>query len=752
MPPNSAEVDLAQIILALKRTPYYANQISEQGVSEAREAAFEVPERRIDPAVLSSLASTGIHRFYSHQADAIDLAEAGKNVVVTSGTSSGKSLCYNVPVLNRLATEPPARALYLFPTKALARDQLGKLRQILVNGIEAETYDGDTPKAERPAIRSAAHILLTNPDMLHVGILPNHTAWGKFLRNLRFVALDEMHTYSGVFGAHVSLVLRRLFRLCELYGSKPQIIACSATIANPSELFASLVGTGAEIVDRDGSPRGKRYLLMWNPPEDDEGHRRSGNSETSQLLGTFAVHGVRTLAFARSRITAELILRYTREGLSLAGPRLAKQIESYRGGYTTAERRAIEQRLFNGELLGLSTTDAMELGVDVGTLDAVIMNGFPGSISSLRQQAGRAGRGKREALGVLVAKNDPLDQYYMRHPEVLLDGRAEAVRAQPSNPYILAEQLRCAAYERPISAAELMSYPENSLEVLEGLEGEGKLVRRSGMWLYPSPHSPAGDVDIRGGGGIPYTIQAARGEIGTMDQWRAFMSAHAGAIYLHRGDQYLVTDLNLIARQITVERVEVNYYTQSLAETTVTPKEEIDALSVNTLGVRLEAVEVTTSVDAFFRRSLLDDSVISREDLDLPPSTFDTFAVRFDVPTVRGLDSTSDGVHALEHLFLALAPTIAQCEVRDLGSAYYPLWPETARPAIFVFDAVAGGIGLAETLFTSCELWLERVTEQLFSCTCTDGCPACVLSARCPYANESIDKGDAARILLEINT
>ena len=749
-PTLSTEHDLSALIASLRRAPFYEGQIVEQGISEPREAQYQQPERSMHLLLREALSGTGIEQLYTHQAAAYDLAEAGNNIVVTSGTSSGKTLCYNLPALNRLLREPAAKAIYLFPTKALAQDQLGKLEALAPTGIRASTYDGDTPKNQRSGIRSTAHIILTNPDMLHVGVLPNHAAWSKFLRSLRYIVIDEMHSYSGVFGSHVALILRRLLRLCEWQGSHPQIIACSATIANGLELFKGLTGRDAELIDQDGSPSGKRYLLMWNPPEVEEGVRRSANSETAQLFGSFASRGVRTLAFAKSRITAELILRYSRETLAAVNSELPKRIESYRAGYTPKERREIERRLFNGELVGLSSTDAMELGVDIGTLDAVVMNGYPGSISSLRQQTGRAGRGTREGLGVLVGRNDPLDQYYMRHPEILLGGKAEAVRVHPSNPFILAQQLRCAAHERPIGPSELSHFPDSSLEVLEALEEAGLLTRRAGLWFHPSPGSPASDVDIRGDGSGQYTIYAPDGAMGTMEQWRAFMSAHPGAVYLHRGEQYLVRALDISQRSIEVQPASVDYYTQSIADMAVTTTAEIGSRPLGTGELQLQALRVTTTVTEFKKKSLLNDIVIGTEALDLPPTTMETIGVRLDL--LRNINentdlSETDGVHALEHLLVALAPTIAQCEPRDLGSMFYPIWPDTGRPAIFVFDAVPGGIGLTEALFNNAEDWLARVAEQLFSCTCKSGCPSCVLSPRCPYSNEGVDKDAAGEVV-----
>ncbi|MCH8275357.1 MAG: DEAD/DEAH box helicase [Armatimonadetes bacterium] len=749
MQANSISVDPTGLIRALRRSAFYQNQIVETGRAEASEPEWGEPERPILAAVEEALHSTGIDRLYSHQATAFDLADAGKDLVVTSGTGSGKTLCYNLPVLQRLMQEPAGRALYLYPTKALAQDQLGKLEELAPQGVRVSTYDGDTPRGRRPAIRKNAHIVLTNPDMLHLGILPNHTSWARFLRNLRFLILDEMHAYSGVFGSHVALVVRRLLRLCEWLGSRPQIIACSATIRNPADLFEALTGRKGELVDRDGAPSGRRYLLMWNPPMIDEEQRRSAMTETSRIVESLARGGARTLAFSRSRVGAELVLSYTRGYLQEGAPGLADRIESYRAGYTPEDRRRIEKRLFSGELLGLSSTNAMELGVDIGSLDAVVMNGYPGSISSLRQQSGRAGRGARDGLAILVAHDDPLEQYLVKHPDLLMFGKAEAVRVRPSNPHILTAQLRCAAHERPIAPHELERFPPNAIEVLEEMEEGGLIERRAGLWFHPSHGSPAADVDIRGAQ-RQYVIECDGEVIGSMEEWRAYQWGHEGAIYLHRGEQYLVTCLDFDGLRVVVEPVQVDYYTQSLTDTSVWPTAEAEKRALGSGEIRYMGLRVTATVTAFRRTSLPSNAVLSVEPLDMPSYTIETLGLRIDLPAAPSAEQQqqwTDGVHALEHLMVALAPLIAQCDPRDLGSAYYGVWPDTGRPAIYVYDSAPGGSGISEELFARTMEWLGHVREQLESCSCKDGCPACIFTPRCPYGNEGLDKSSGSRVL-----
>ncbi|MDQ2986912.1 MAG: DEAD/DEAH box helicase [Armatimonadota bacterium] len=717
--------------------------IIEHGITEPREARFQQPERPLNPKLLSILAESGIEQLYAHQATAFDLAEAGHDVLVTTGTSSGKTLCYNLPVLQRTLREPAARALYLFPTKALAQDQLGKLRKLAPPSLECDTYDGDTPKSARAAIRQSAHIVLTNPDMLHLAILPNFSMWARFFRSLRYVVVDEMHAYSGVFGSHVALIMRRLRRLCEWQGTTPQFIACSATIANGPELFEDLIGKVPSTVSDDGAVVGRRHLVMWNPPESN-GRRMSSHAESAQLLASLVWMGLRTITFTRSRIAAEIVLRYAREGLQGIDPELARRLESYRAGYTAKERREIEKRLFGGDLLGITATDAMELGIDVGDLDAVVMDGYPGSIGSLRQQTGRAGRSGRDAVGFLVARDNPLEQYYMRHPELLLAGKAEAVRVHPGNPFILSAQLKCAAHERPIAPNELEGFPPESIDMLEQMEETGDIVRRAGLWIHPSHDSPAAQVDIRGGGANQYTIFCSGEVLGTLEEWRAFQTAHVDAVYLHRGDQYVVQEFDEATRTVRVVKRQVDYYTQSIIESEVQPTAELKRTRQGNAEIRLCAMNVRSQMTGFRRKHLHDDSVLATVDCVMPAHEMATIGLEITIDhqnlDPRDVEAWTEGVHAAEHLLVGLAPSFVQCETRDLGSTFHG--PDLGRNGgtIFVFDGIPGGIGFSEALLDSAEAWFERVAEQLGSCTCENGCPSCVLSPWCPMGNDRIGR------------
>jgi len=696
------------------------------------------------------LRELGLKQLYEHQALAYDTAIGGDDVVVVTGTNSGKTLCYNLPALQHALSEPAARMLYLFPTKALAQDQLGRLEELSKGlGVRVATYDGDTPTGQRSSIRRLAHIVLTNPDMLHVGILPGHENWTRFLKSLRLIVIDEMHVYRGVFGSNVGGVLRRLLRLCEWHHSRPQIVACSATIGNPLELFTQLTGRQAKLIDQDGSPQGRRTFAFWNPPLIDDAapsvKRLSPNIVTSEILATLAESGKRAIAFNRARVSAELVLRYTRKRLDNTGVSPQKA-ESYRAGYTPKERRQIEKDLFKGNLMVLSATNAMELGVDVGGLDAVVMNGYPGTIASFYQQAGRAGRGAHDGLAVMVAHDDPLEQFLIRQPERLMQATAEHVAVNPENPQILSQQLLCAAHERPLNPSELEAFGPSALELTESLDRAGELAFRAGMFFYPSHEPPAPKINIRGAGGELVTLMLDGDLLGTMERWRAMQQAHSGAIYLHRGASYLVTSLDLTTNVAHVVPMEADYYTQAIVQSVIEPQVTIRESE----SMKLQGVKVTSAVVGYKRRSLDGDTILGLEDLDLPPITYDTIAVRMDLPMLEGEDPALEmaGVHGVEHALMALAPLIAGCDRNDLSSAWYAYFPDTLAPAVFVYDTTPGGVGLCERLFADAGPWLRQATQLLETCDCEEGCPACLLSPRCEVSNETLDKRETLKLLL----
>lgn len=699
--------------------------------------------------VRARLEDLGISRLYSHQAKAVESALRGRDVMVVTGTSSGKTLCYNLPVLHHCATEPLARALYLFPTKALAQDQLGKLEELAGrSGPRVGVYDGDTARDVRSMVRREAQIVLTNPDMLHVGILPQHELWTKFFRSLRTVVVDEAHTYRGVFGGHVGWVLRRLLRLCAWHGSHPQVIACSATVAEPSQLFAGLTGRVPVVVDEDGSPRGEKALILVAPSDPESPETVSPNVESARILADMAARGVKAMVFCRARVSTELVVRTARKYLEGKGldPAL---VDSYRGGYTAEERREIEGRLFRGELLGLATTNAMELGVDVGGLDAVVMNGYPGRLSSFWQQAGRAGRAGRGGLAVMLAHADPLEQFLAHSPDLIFDRGVEASTPSVWNPMIVSSQLRCAAYERPVGFDEVAEWGVEA--VAEGALAADDLREAQGRLFYPSHEAPASKVNIRGAGGDGVRLMVDGEALGEMEYWRALQGAHAGAVYLHRGESYLVTGLELDRRVAILERAKTDYYTAAIVQSVVEPGVVVETAVRPGMEVQFLGLEVTTAVTGYRKMRLDGQTVLGEEALALPPQSFSTVGVRvdFDGDWLSILEpETMMVVHSLEHALMALAPLRAGCDRRDLGSAWYAVAPDTMRASLYVFDDTPGGLGLSERLFREFGGWLGDTVKLLEGCGCEDGCPLCLLSSNCEAGNEPLGKRVTLRWLL----
>ncbi|MBS1727151.1 MAG: DEAD/DEAH box helicase [Armatimonadetes bacterium] len=683
---------------------------------------------------------------YSHQYAAIRAAREGKDVLIATGTSSGKSLCFQIPALAACVEEPMARALFLYPTKALAQDQMGRLQAMASDlSVRVSTYDGDTPKSHRSGIRNLCNIVLTNPDMLHLSILPGHANWTKFLKSLRVIALDEMHSYRGVFGSHVALILRRLLRLCAWYHNRPQIIAGSATIGNPEELFERLTGRTATFIDDDGSPSGKRSIVFLNPPLLPNQERLSSNVAASEALATLVETGTVTLAFNRSRIATELVLRYTRKRLDES---LADKVESYRAGYTPKERRQIEQAILKGKLTGLTTTNALELGIDIGNLDAVILNTYPGSQSSFWQQIGRAGRGTKDSLALYIAGDNPLEQYLLDNPEKLLNGRNEAVTIQPANPNILGPQLLCAAYERPLAPSECDLFGETALEVAEEKDRAGELMFQSGHFYYPGFEPPALKVNIRGVGGDMVSLTVGGEELGNMEYGRALRQAHVGAIYLHRGEPFEVTEFDLDRMEARLQRFGGNYYTQAKVQTFLEPGTPF----ADQGPFSLCGCTVTTQVIGYSKKTFDGDTVMDVMPLELPAQSFDTVCLRIDLPPIdmENYEIQASGVHGVEHSLLSLAPLFAACDPNDLGSAWYAMFHETMCPAVFIYDQTPGGIGLAEALFRRADELLDAAIDRVGRCECQGGCPGCLFLASCEVGNEALDKTLAYGMLLKL--
>jgi DEAD/DEAH box helicase domain-containing protein len=715
----------------------------------ARDARHAPIPPTLHPALRQALGRRGITELYSHQAEAYEAARAGRDVIVTTGTASGKTLAFNLPVLDALAADRHGRALYLYPTKALAQDQARTLAELPVPGVRAAIYDGDTPTEQRRQIREWANVVLTNPDMLHVGVLPRHDLWGNALHNLRYVVVDEAHVYRGVFGSHVANVLRRLRRLARIYGAEPRFVLASATVANPGELAASLLGVEAHVVSDDTAPRAARTIALWNPPllDPELGLRASPLGEASRLLAGLVGRGLRTICFAKSRRAAELIHRFAIERLDAS---TARRLAPYRAGYTPQQRREIEQRLVSGDLLGVTSTDALELGIDIGDLDCAISVGFPGTIASLRQQWGRAGR-RSHGLALLVASEDALDQYFMREPETLLGRRVEAAILDHANPRVLDGHVAAAAFEAPIDDADRETLGDPALERAPHVP---ELRRTPRGWVWAGKDSPAARIPLRSTSPDAFTvIDAPTGSVlGLVELERAYSTIHAGAVYLHLGRQYLVRELDLPARRAIVEPFEGDWYTQARKETSTDVERPLRTERRLGLELTLGVVSVTEQVVAYQRKSVADGSTLTTLPLELPTTTFETEAVWF-VPRphqLEGLEAMPlllSSLHAAEHSLIALLPLWAMCDRWDIGGLSTNVHQDTGGPTVFVYDGHAGGVGIAARGFDRFEGWVTDTARLLEGCPCERGCPSCVQSPKCGNLNELLDKGGALTLL-----
>jgi DEAD/DEAH box helicase domain-containing protein len=713
----------------------------------ARGPRVEPLPEDVDPRVRTRLA---VDSLYVHQAETWEATRRGEHVIVTTGTASGKTLAFNLPVLDELAREPKTRALYLYPTKALAQDQLRTLQSLKVPNVRAAIYDGDTETERRWQIRKWANLILTNPDMLHVGVLPHHDRWGDVLQNLRYVVVDEAHVYRGVFGSHVGNVLRRLRRAAAMYGAEPQFILASATIANPAELASRLLGVEATVVGSDAAPRAERTIVLWNPPLLDEelGVRASALGDASRLLATFAQRGLRTICFAKSRKAAELIHRFAVQRLD--DPDLRARLAPYRAGYTPAQRREIERRLVEGELLGVSATDALELGIDIGLLDCAISVGFPGTVASLRQQWGRAGR-RGHGLAVLIASEDALDQYFVREPDTLLNRRVEAAILDHANPRVLDGHVRAAAFEAPIDDADRATLGDVALERAAALPD---LQHTPRGYVWAGKDYPAARLPLRSASPDAFTVVdvASGALLGLVELARAYSTIHEGAVYLHLGETYLVRELDVVARRALVEPFSGDWYTQVKKETMTEIAEALRTERRLGMDVTFGRVVVTEQVVAYQRKSIRDQTTIDLNPLDLPQTEFETEAVWYlpEPEHLRGLEHEPQllgTLHAAEHAMIAILPLWAMCDRWDIGGLSTNIHPQTGRPTIFVYDGHSGGVGITERGFDVFEGWVEDTAKMLAGCPCEHGCPSCVQSPKCGNLNEPLDKHGALTLL-----
>lgn len=718
----------------------------------------ELPED-LPPVVRERLQLLGIEGLYPHQREAFDFVDGGAHVIAATGTASGKTLVYNLAFAKAVMEDSKATALYLYPTKALARDQLRQVRSLKLPQIRAAVYDGDTPREERGLIRKNANLVLSNPDMLHLSFLPDHARWADFFLRLRYVVVDEAHVARGMFGSHVSMVLRRLRRLVAHYGGDPQFVLASATIGNPEELAERLTGVSFQSVAEDASPTGEKVFALWNPPVIDElsGARRSPLTDSSSIVASLVDNGVRTIAFARSRRAAELLADFARRSL----PAIDRgRVKAYRAGYLPEERRALELALASGELLAICSTTALELGIDVGALDAAVLAGYPGTRASMWQQAGRAGRTTESSLAILVAQDDPLDQYLVTHPGDLFDQPPEDAVIDPTNPFVLGPHLLCAARELPLAVGELSYFGSSDVlaPVVAALEEGEDLVRKGELLHHRGRTDPHREVDIRSGGGAIYAIvMADTGELlGTIDEARAFAQVHPGAIYLHQGEAFEVEALDLDQHIALVSPSEADFFTQSRDVTDLHIEQVLHSATTGEAPTFYGRVTVSREVTGFVRRSVATGQVIDTEPLDLPAQALSTTAVWWQLP--KGLlgraaltaSQVPGAAHAAEHAAIGLLPLIATCDRWDIGGVSTPMHPDTGEATIFVYDGYAGGAGIAERGFAHAERWLRATAETVANCPCSTGCPACVVSPKCGNGNEPLDKAGAISLLRAI--
>ncbi|WP_114454378.1 DEAD/DEAH box helicase [Halopolyspora algeriensis] len=719
--------------------------------------------------VVAALRAHGAQRPWTHQAEGADAVWSGTNTVIATGTASGKSLAYQLPVLSRLHADDRATALYLAPTKALGADQLRAVTDLGLNGIRAAAYDGDTPRGERDWVRAHARWVFTNPDMLHHGVLPQHSRWAHFFRRLHHVVVDECHTYRGVFGSHVALLLRRLRRVARHYGADPVFVLASATVSDPEALGLRLTGMPCRAVTDDGSPRGGRTVALWEPPLLEEGPhgengapvRRSAGSETARIMTDLVIDGARTLAFLRSRRGVEAAALAARRALAEVDEALPATVAAYRGGYLPEERRELERRLLSGELIAVAATNALELGVDIAGLDTVVVAGYPGTLASFWQQAGRAGRDGEEALVVFVAQDDPLDTYLVHHPAAVLEQPVETTVLDPANPYVLEPHLACAAAELPLGEESLDSFGGSpARESVEALTAAGVLRARPHGWYWTSRQRPHRSVELRGTGGEQVAVvEGDSGRmLGTVDPESAPGTVHPGAVYLHQGESFVVDELDLDGGLALVHA--------GNPEWTTAPRDETHIAVLHTwesrrtaagVSVNLGDVEVTSQVVGYLRR-LPSGEILDQVPLDLPARTLVTRAVwytasdellRGSAPGCAGLEPARipGALHAAEHAAIGLLPLFATCDRWDIGGVSTAVHEDTGEATVFVHDGYPGGAGFADRGFAALFPWLAATREAIASCECPAGCPSCVQSPKCGNGNEPLDKAGAVAVL-----
>jgi DEAD/DEAH box helicase domain-containing protein len=707
----------------------------------AQPGRFEPIPEEVAPALRRVLDQRGIRQLYTHQAAAFRALQAGSHIAVVTPTASGKTLCYNLPVLNRLMHDPEARALYLFPTKALSEDQLHEFHSIVEAmgaGIRAFTYDGDTPQDARKQIRERANVVLTNPDMLHAGILPHHTKWSKLFENLRYVVIDELHTYRGVFGSHLANVIRRLKRICAFYGSAPQFICCSATIANPAELASALTGETFVLIDDNGAPSGERYFVFYNPPVVNRqlGIRRSYLNETRRLAAEFVQRGQQTLVFANNRLAMEVLVKYLKDACARA-PAPPDSVRGYRGGYLPRERREIERGLRDGDIRCVVATNALELGVDIGSLDVVVLAGYPGSIASTWQRAGRAGRRLGVSLALLVASSAPLDQYIVEHPEFFFENSPEQAHINPDNLEILISHLKCAAFELPVKDGERFG-PHETGEMCRYLEELGVVHHSAGAWHWVADSYPADAISLRSVTSDNFVVIDITGEervIGEVAFPAALTELHEKAIYLHEAKQYQVERMDYDGRKAWVRQVECDYYTDAIDYTQVKVLEVFESRPLQAAEARHGEVRVNRQIVGFKKIKFYTNENVGAGTLSLPEQEMHTtsFWIHFPAAFWQPFPHLTpaerlNGLTGLGHAFRTVASLLLMCDPRDLGVALTEeIAPPVAcfEPNLHLYDNYPGGIGQSAPLFEMAPRLIAGARDLISRCACEHGCPAC---------------------------
>jgi len=764
--PESKPDNYLEFIKHLQTNSNYDNQIVHIKLVEKKNPQFGALKNPMPAEILGILEKEKKYPLYTHQVAAINALRGGENIVIDTPNASGKTLCYSIPMFERMIENPSSRALYITPTKALAQDQLKRFKKFnntLSLNTNPATYDGDTPKEPkkiRENIRKKSHIILTNPDELHYGILPYHTEWENFFRNLVFVIIDEVHIYTGVFGSHVANVLRRLRRLCNYYGANPQFVCVSATIANPKEFADKLVGLKFKLINNNGAPTWPKYFVFWNPPLTEANERKSPYGEAVFLFKEHVKHGINNITFTMARKIAELILRRAKEDLCQS---LWPKIKSYRAGYTPVERREIERGLLVGELIGVTATNALELGIDIGDLDATILVGYPGSIASTWQQANRAGRRDKESLVTMIALDDPLNQYIITHSEEFFEKPHESALINPCNIYILSDHIPCAASELPIAESENI-FDMKISALCDVLEANKILQKKNDHW-YSNLKYPHQKIHIRGATssadrfGIIDISKTHNKIIGDCDGVRAYKELHQGAVYLHQGETYYVRELDLNKKLAYVQPMDVEYYTEPLRYVDIKIINTIKTKTINEIEVSIGEIKVREQVIGFVEiRDKKGEArtVIGKEDLYLPPITLKTYGcwikfsekVKIEICN-RGINFEG-GIHAIEHTIASMLPIYAICDRRDINSVSYINHSDLGGSVIFIYDNAPGGVGLTEEGFRSIDKILPIVFETIKNCKCKEGCPSCIQSPFCERRNENIDKYAALKILNKI--